>query len=851
MKKKTVNEAASQQTSTRLMRVNRFLAKKQLLIPLAAGGGIFAFFLLNYLINLTGNIITNLGTAIRGEQELKSYGPVLAFHFSLPWYVYLFLAITLSVVILYQCYKIRTSFKSYNVGQKGNERWATLEEIKEQYKAVSKAGAFYPGKGGVPIAEYQDTVFIDDSPINNLVIGMTRSGKGEKFVFPTIDIYSRAEEIKDRPSLIITDPKLELAASCYGTLLERGYEIHIMNLVEPERSMGFNPLSAITKAYQAGNYSEAELLCNAFCYTVFSPTPDKGENQFWDNNSVNALSALILAHVDDCLRLDEKENLERELTFKVKRKRFEQLGKRAKSIVLKHWDTPFAELYDFFGSEPKTVKQKAAQKLPEELKVLIEESGGKNNASYSTLLAHPEDAFQRTYTHEKEINMYSILHTFTYLAQQYVDERATALDLYFRSRPPLDRAAMKYAAVEVAGDRTKGSIFSNTLSQLTIFTYENIAKMTAESTLDLETVGFGEKPVAVFIGIPDFDKSNHFLASVFIRQLYFTLAKRATLMPGGRCSREVVFLLDEFGNLPPIENMANIITVCLSRNIRFNLIIQAYSQLEALYGKDAETISENCGNHIYILSNDQTTAERFSKKLGSETVTNVSVSGGKLGIDKNFSETYEEKPLLNPNQLLHLGVREWVVSRTMKREDLNGNPITPYPIYCTGDMSVSYRYEYLLPWFPSGLMISDYAPDGRELPESEWKDKILTIRQTSPIEDRSHISLEEWVFPIEESYKRLPYVIATMKKNVKDYIPPVPLFPLLEGPIQQISLDSGGVLYNDISQFMKHYSIPIVLSNFTSLYDLLQNKKVQTEKLQKQLINLFVEGVSKCRSSPF
>ena len=206
---------------------------------------------------------------------------------------------------------------------------------------------------------------------------------------------------------------------------------------------------------------------------------------------------------------------------------------------------------------------------------------------------------------------------------------------------------------------------------------------------------------------------------------------------------------------------------------------------------------------------------------------------------------------IRDSQLLHLGVREWVVSRTMKREDLNGNPITPYPIYCTGDMSVSYRYEYLLPWFPSGLMISDYAPDGRELPESEWKDKILTIRQTSPIEDRSHISLEEWVFPIEESYKRLPYVIATMKKNVKDYIPPVPLFPLLEGPIQQISLDSGGVLYNDISQFMKHYSIPIVLSNFTSLYDLLQNKKVQTEKLQKQLINLFVEGVSKCRSSPF
>lgn len=124
---------------------------------------------------------------------------------------------------------------------------------------------------------------------------------------------------------------------------------------------------------------------------------------------------------------------------------------------------------------------------------------------------------------------------------------------------------------------------------------------------------------------------------------------------------------------------------------------------------------------------------------------------------------------------------------------------------------------------------------GGSCPESEWKDKILTIRQTSPIEDRSHISLEECVFPIEESYKRLPYVIATMGKNVQDYVPPTPLFPLLEGPIQQISLDSGGVLYHDISQFLKHYSIPIVLSNFTSLYDLLQDKKVQAENCKNSL----------------
>lgn len=59
--------------------------------------------------------------------------------------------------------------------------------------------------------------------------------------------------------------------------------------------------------------------------------------------------------------------------------------------------------------------------------------------------------------------------------------------------------------------------------------------------------------------------------------------------------------------------MANIITVCLGRNIRFNLIIQAYSQLRNLYSDDAPTIEGNCGNQIYILTNEDETAEKFSK----------------------------------------------------------------------------------------------------------------------------------------------------------------------------------------------------------------------------------------------
>ncbi|TKI22217.1 TraM recognition domain-containing protein, partial [Bacillus mycoides] len=65
-------------------------------------------------------------------------------------------------------------------------------------------------------------------------------------------------------------------------------------------------------------------------------------------------------------------------------------------------------------------------------------------------------------------------------------------------------------------------------------------------------------------------------------------------------------------NMPSIEGMANIITVCLGRNIRFNLVVQAYAQIKNKYGDDADTIDGNCGNTIYILTNDQETAEKVS-----------------------------------------------------------------------------------------------------------------------------------------------------------------------------------------------------------------------------------------------
>ncbi|MFP3488756.1 type IV secretory system conjugative DNA transfer family protein, partial [Staphylococcus sp. SIMBA_130] len=87
-----------------------------------------------------------------------------------------------------------------------------------------------------------------------------------------------------------------------------------------------------------------------------------------------------------------------------------------------------------------------------------------------------------------------------------------------------------------------------------------------------------EKPTALFMITPDYDSSLHVIASLYVKQLYTELARTASNTRGGKCIRDVIFILDEFGNMPTIDDMGSMITVCLGRNIKFNLVIQAYSQ---------------------------------------------------------------------------------------------------------------------------------------------------------------------------------------------------------------------------------------------------------------------------------
>lgn len=615
-----------------LMRANRLLSSKYALTAVILVISAVSFFFFNYCLNTLIQLLQSLGDFSNPGSSF-SIQNAFTFRFRECWGFYLAILLLITAADIRIVYGARVSWKDYNIGQKGTERFTSPEEIQRQYRAIPAKDQRYPGCGGFPVCRIKDKIFIDDGPVNNLIIGAPRSGKGESFVFPMIDLYSRAEEA---PSLVVIDPKLELYAASYQTLKSRGFVPLLLNTIDPAHSMGYNPLTPIAQAYQAGDYDYAQIQAKGLGYAWFEGSQSERDGDFWLDNSANATAAMILALVDICLEDDRVFN----------EARLQESYRNGK---------PF---------QPSTIN-------------------------------------------EDKISMYSCVKTFTELA-----DVEGALDVFFAERPEGDPAKMCYSSIKVAsGGQTRGSILSSVLSKLGIFALNSVAKMTTANSIDLEEIGFGKQPIAVFIGINLFDSSNSGIATMFLQQLDMVLGRKAVLSKGQKCARQVVHLYDELGNIPPIPKLGARLTGGPGMNLLYTLVIHDFAQLKTLYGESANTIITGCGNKAFLMTANIDTAREYSAMIGNETITNISRIGQKLSLDKSLTESYEEHPLINPNQLMHLHRGENIIHRVLKREDLEGNPVESYPIFNHGKTRFLYRYEYLLDSFPADASI-DELPTG-------------------------------------------------------------------------------------------------------------------------------------------
>ncbi|MFT4141818.1 MAG: type IV secretory system conjugative DNA transfer family protein [Bacillus sp. (in: firmicutes)] len=728
------------------------LAEKEVLIPLSAFLFVGMLLIANFLLNLSLELIE---TTFSDLLHPKPFHMEIGFLFRMPiaehpiYYLLVFLVVI--GTIARTVYKLKSSFKNLNNHEKGSSRFTTVEELKKQYRAVPDREETFKGGGGVVISRLGDKVFIDDSPVNNLIIGTTRSGKGETYVFPTIDVYSRAEH---KPSLIFNDPKGELFSASKETLEERGYHIEVLNLLTPLDSMSYNLLQLVKDAYKDGDYSTAQALCKTLSHTLYYKPGVK--DPFWQDCAMSLCNAMILAITDKCIA----EGTEEKITMYAVANMLSELG--SKEIIIDPEEPPKNALDLYFENLPSDSVAKMQYATSNFSKG--QARGGIFTQTMNGLSIFTFDEIAKM-TAKNSVDLKRVGFGKTIKGKVTPRKR---IEIVFPNGSKesiksdiTGRFALDFKKVIKVGDTIQFNEKGNKKKKTAISimkidekTGDTEFKVVEENEdIQVITVDYFDKPVAIFMITPDFDSSNHVIASIFVRQLYFILAKGASLARGGKCHREVVFCLDEFGNMPSIEGMANIITVCLGRNVRFNLVIQAYAQLKNKYGEDADTIDGNCGNTIYILTNDQETAEKVSKKLGNQTINLSSRSGKGLSTDKNKTESLDQRPLLTANELMNFKEGESAVTRVIKRQDNNRKRIRPRPIYNTGETALKYRWEYLGVEFDTDKSILDIDIDSLHddvNPKSLIVD-FLGERKSEQIEKKTSEPEQEDLPPVETS----------------------------------------------------------------------------------------------------
>ncbi|MBP3255392.1 MAG: type IV secretory system conjugative DNA transfer family protein [Clostridia bacterium] len=440
----------------------------------------------------------------------------------------------LAIVLTIYGYKKTKPKGDYYDKEHGSSDWSVRGE---QYTVLSK-------NKGIILAKDNYLPIDKRGNINTLIVGGSGSGKSAS--------YSKPNAYQMLGSYVFTDPKGELYDDTAGYLKAHGYDVKVLNLVNPANSDGYNPLMHVSSEL------DVDVIANT---VVKGQSSESKSDPYWDDMAEMLLKALIYYLI--ATRPEEEQNL-----------------------------ASCSELVRAANS-----------------------NGGSN------LLT--ELINQLPYDHP---------------------------------------ARMYYKSIEIAPEKTYGSILSSLQSKLGKFDSKDIAEVTSTDTINFEDIG--SKKTAVYVISSDTHTAYDFLLTIFFSQMIQQLYNYADLN-GGRLQVPVFFILDEFANIGRIPDFDKKISTSRSRGIQFSVILQNLDQLEAVYEKSYETIMGNCDTHVFLGSNSYKTVEYFSKALGEKTIsrenkgTNKDKHFHKQGY--NYSDQIMGRALMTPDELRRMDNNDCII----------------------------------------------------------------------------------------------------------------------------------------------------------------------------------------------
>lgn len=498
---------------------------------------------------------------------------------------------------------------------------------------------------GLPMETSRSCTYVDPDDNHSLVIGTTNSGK------TTTVVHGFIEGVRiGRSNMFVNDIKKNLLQAHYGRLKADGYNVIVLDFVDPAKSECWNPFGIVYAKYREAQQAADQ------CW--------KNENERGNYLEIKKQYLLLQAKMlqvnkefaKDLDSEDKDQQQKAKAAIDPVKKRYNQL-KKQKMMIEESPNFPRPDLSD------------ANEQLTDICRTLCEEKTSKAHfwqqaqrlmegcVSFLLEYEYVDDDGNICQLDEDQINFPNInaLASEGFSTVDTPSGRMFLLMWYLQNlRNVTDRSYERLITICYTGADERGSILSTFSNKMQIgMINERVRKMTSKTTFSFKDMV--TKPTAIFMITNDEKTTYHPFVSLFVTQLYNELAAASRQYPDQRLPIPWDIIWDEFGISPALKDPNTVFAASRFRGIRWHIVVQEYSQIDEKYGdKMAETIKGNIMNTIYLLATNSKTVKEFSNRAGK-----------KLKWNKE-TKRFDTVPVITEDRLMHLSLSEAVILRQRK-----------------------------------------------------------------------------------------------------------------------------------------------------------------------------------------
>lgn len=550
--------------------------------------------------------------------------------------------------------------KLKNNNEHGSSKFADIKEIKENF---DKEELNNINMSGFPVWYEKEkgkfkNVYYDNKSPHYVLIGSTGSGKSITVSIPMCIQFATA---KEKHSVVLTDPKAELFKTTGKIFEDNGYNVVTIDFRNPTKSSKINIMQPIIDEWKEHCIYDKNMM---FFLSYFIKSNKILIEKMFNNKKYQEQIIDKYKLVDYIIEVIK--NNQEELEKNIKNKKYfdnysymKYTGEKLKEYLNNLSNLEILDKIKEMQNNSSNHQAEANHLVISLANLIFTEKESKDpfwiNSSKQLFIGLAgiflED-YKKGLIDENKINIASIK---KFQNSSLIKENQMYLQRNLNTRSYGNLSKDYLTSILSSAENTYKSVTAVFGEKMSIFDDLNVENVTSISEFNFTDVG--RKPTALYIIVPDEDKSYYQLVTIILGMLIKDLSKFANMPENnGMLPVKVEWILEEFANMPPINDIHVSVSVARSRGMRYIFFIQSFAQLDQIYGKEIASIIIDNSALCYLKTNSVECAQIIEKKLGRATITtnSLSTSTDPFKVGGNQTTSLLGRELLTANEIISL-----------------------------------------------------------------------------------------------------------------------------------------------------------------------------------------------------